>query len=473
MVKKYHFAVMITSYLSDILLTLAALYFTNILLDFMQLDPSFSASVHYFKRTTFVIAGLTWVVCVQIASLYDAKRVTSIFKEFISLTGFIFFFWIVFVSVLYFIGSTTPLRIPLVIFGILELVLLLSFRLALRLTLRFLRNRGHNQKKVLIIGAGSLGQKVASGIIEHPWAGYNCIGFIDDDPKLSGRTINSLPVLGNLKDTHAIVETMGPEDEIFIALDAVTYMGVSEIVHAIDELPINVHIVPDIASIAYIKPEIEDLWGIPIIGIRNPAIFGFQAFIKRAIDIIGALICLVVCSPLMIVAAILIKLDSPGPVFFIQKRVGENGRIFKIFKFRTMITNSEEVLDELVDLDKLEEPLLKLENDPRVTRVGHLLRRSSLDELPQFINVLAGDMSLVGPRPEELRFVKQYSSWHRKRLMMKPGLTGPVQVNGRKELTLKARVELEVEYIEKYSLLSDLIILFKTIPAVIRGNGSY
>jgi exopolysaccharide biosynthesis polyprenyl glycosylphosphotransferase len=473
MIKKYHFIVMVISYLSDILLTLSALFLTNKLLDLMPLYSSSSASGHYFSRTAFVVAALTWVICIQLYNLYDSKRVTSILKEFTLLTGFIVLFWIVFTSMLYFIESTVPLRIPLLYFGFIELFLLLSFRIALRVTLRFLRNKGHNLKKVLVIGAGPLGQRVAKSIIEHPSAGYYCIGFLDNDQNSSGQSFLSLPVLGNIDKIHTVVETMGPEDEIFVTLDVVTYAGISEIVHKIDDLPINVHIVPDIASIAYIQPQIEDLWGIPIIGIRRPAIFGFQAFTKRIIDIVGALLGLVVFSPLMIVAAILIKLDSPGPILFIQKRVGENGRIFKIFKFRTMIADSEAVLDQIIDLDKLEEPVLKLKNDPRVTRVGRLLRRTSLDELPQFINVLVGDMSLVGPRPEELRFVKQYTSWHRKRLMIKPGLTGPVQVNGRKDLTLKARVELEVDYIEKYSLLSDLIILIKTIPAVIRGNGSY
>lgn len=200
---------------------------------------------------------------------------------------------------------------------------------------------------------------------------------------------------------------------------------------------------------------------------------GPRAHAKRAIDIVGALIGLLLTAPLMIVTAVLIKLDSRGPVLFIQERVGENGRTFKIYKFRSMVANAEELLDQLVDLEALDEPVFKLKNDPRVTRLGRFLRRWSVDELPQLFNVLKGDMSLVGPRPEEVRIVRYYNDWHRGRLVAKPGMTGPVQVSGRGNLSLEERVRLELDYIQNYSLQRDLSILLRTIPTVIRGDGSY
>lgn len=200
---------------------------------------------------------------------------------------------------------------------------------------------------------------------------------------------------------------------------------------------------------------------------------GWHILVKRTIDVVGASVGLLLAAPAVPVAAILIKLDSQGPVFFRQDRVGENGRVFTIYKFRTMVASAEGLLDELVDLDALEEPVFKLKDDPRVTRVGRFLRRWSIDELPQFLNVLQGDMSLVGPRPEEVRLVRCYNAWHRQRLLVKPGVTGPVQINGRADLTLEERVQLEVDYIRNYSLGRDLRILLRTIPAVIRGNGSY
>lgn len=199
---------------------------------------------------------------------------------------------------------------------------------------------------------------------------------------------------------------------------------------------------------------------------------GAKGTIKRAMDILGACVALFLTAPLMLLIAPLVKLDSPGPVLFVQERVGLLGETFRIYKFRTMVANAEELLDQLIDIDALDEPVFKIPDDPRVTRLGRFLRRWSLDELPQFFNVLKGEMSLVGPRPEEIRLVQYYSDWHRTRLLAKPGMTGPVQVSGRSDLSLKARVELELDYIRSFSLGRDLEILLKTIPAVIRGDGT-
>ena len=208
-------------------------------------------------------------------------------------------------------------------------------------------------------------------------------------------------------------------------------------------------------------------------GARLPVLSGWQRAGKRLLDIAGAAIGLAISLVPMALIAIAIKLDSRGPVFFSQTRVGENGRLFRVVKFRSMVDNAEARRHEVVDLDALAEPAYKIRDDPRVTRVGRWLRRFSLDELPQFINVLTGDMSLVGPRPEETDLVARYNDWQRRRLAVKPGMTGPMQINGRGDLTLAARVALEVEYIEHYSLWHDVIILLKTLPAVVRGKGSY
>ncbi|WP_298983611.1 sugar transferase [Caldilinea sp.] len=208
-------------------------------------------------------------------------------------------------------------------------------------------------------------------------------------------------------------------------------------------------------------------------GARQPVISGWQRLVKRTIDIVGALIGLTISIPLVAIAAIAIKLESPGPVFFWQVRIGENGRPFRIVKLRTMVADAEARLPELVDLEHLEEPAFKLKNDPRVTRVGRILRRTSLDEAPQFYNVLRGEMSLVGPRPEEERIVRLYQDHHRKRLAVKPGMTGPMQVNGRGDLSFAERLQMELDYIEHYSLRKDFEILLRTFPVIIRGNGAH
>lgn len=208
-------------------------------------------------------------------------------------------------------------------------------------------------------------------------------------------------------------------------------------------------------------------------GARQPVIPGWQRLIKRLIDIGGALIGLGLSIPLVAIAALAIKLDSPGPIFYWQVRVGENGRPFRIVKLRSMVNNAEERLADLIKLDELPEPVYKLTNDPRITRVGKVLRRTSLDEAPQFYNVLIGEMSLVGPRPEEAQIVALYRDQERRRLAVKPGLTGPMQVNGRGDLTLAERLSLELEYIDNYSLLRDVQILLRTVPAILRGHGAY
>ncbi len=207
-------------------------------------------------------------------------------------------------------------------------------------------------------------------------------------------------------------------------------------------------------------------------GSRQPVIPGWKRLIKRGVDITGALCGLAISIPLVAIAALAIKLDSPGPIFFWQVRVGENGRTFRIAKLRTMVADAEQRLPALVDLNGLEEPAFKLPQDPRVTRVGRILRRTSLDEAPQFYNVLRGEMSLVGPRPEEERVVQLYQDHHRRRLAVKPGLTGPMQVRGRGDLGFAERLQLELDYIEHYSLWRDFAILARTLPAIIHGNGA-
>jgi lipopolysaccharide/colanic/teichoic acid biosynthesis glycosyltransferase len=196
---------------------------------------------------------------------------------------------------------------------------------------------------------------------------------------------------------------------------------------------------------------------------------------KRIMDLLGSIIGLIVAAPLLAILAAAIKLDSPGPVFFVQRRAGENGRPFRLVKLRTMVEGADEMVVEAPESADAKGPLVatvKRRDDPRVTRVGRFLRRASLDELPQLWNVLKGEMSLVGPRPEELCVVRRYGDWHRQRLAVKPGLTGPMQVNGRADLSLDERVELELEYLRHYSLWRDLRLLARTVEAVISGRGA-
>lgn len=207
--------------------------------------------------------------------------------------------------------------------------------------------------------------------------------------------------------------------------------------------------------------------------LRQPVVPGWKLTVKRTLDIVGALVGLIISCPLIIIAAIAIKLDSPGPVFYSNTRIGEHGHPFRMVKLRSMVQDAEERLDELIDLNALPEPVYKLRQDPRITRVGRWLRKTSLDETPQFYHVLVGQMSLVGPRPEEAKIVALYQDYHRRRLAVKPGMTGPMQVSGRGDLSLSERLGLELDYIDHYSLRRDFQIILRTLPAVFRGDGAY
>jgi lipopolysaccharide/colanic/teichoic acid biosynthesis glycosyltransferase/glycosyltransferase involved in cell wall biosynthesis len=206
---------------------------------------------------------------------------------------------------------------------------------------------------------------------------------------------------------------------------------------------------------------------------RRATLSASQRVAKRGMDLLLGAATLVLFAIPMALIALAVKLDSRGPAFFTQIRIGENGKPFRILKFRTMVVQAEELLPQLVDIVRLPEPAFKLRDDPRITRLGRLLRRFSLDELPQLINVMRGEMSLVGPRPEEAAIVARYTDDQRRRLMVKPGMTGPMQVNGRGDLSFEARLALELDYIERYSLRRDLSILWRTLPAVLRGDGAY
>jgi exopolysaccharide biosynthesis polyprenyl glycosylphosphotransferase len=229
-------------------------------------------------------------------------------------------------------------------------------------------------------------------------------------------------------------------------------------------LPNNFHIAVD-------QKEVGTYAGIPIMLLRDAAVRPTYALVKRCMDIVVSSAVLLLGLPLWILIALLIKRHDGGPVFFIQTRAGLHGRPFPMVKFRSMSVDAEEKLGELVDLDGLEEPVFKIENDPRVTPIGRFLRRTSLDEMPQLLNVFKGEMSLVGPRPEETAVVERYTPWQRRRLKAVPGITGHQQIHNRGEPSLVKRVQHDLIYIKHQSLLLDLYILFKTVKVVLSGKG--
>jgi exopolysaccharide biosynthesis polyprenyl glycosylphosphotransferase len=266
-----------------------------------------------------------------------------------------------------------------------------------------------------------------------------------------------------------------PVDEVFIALPRDKYGPlVEDIVHLCEEQGIIVRIHTEMFNLKVAKWHVDLLDGIPLVTIRSGPSDGWQLVAKRWIDLCGSAMFLLVLAPILLIVAALIKLDSPGPIFFRQERVGLYKRRFRLIKFRTMVDGADRQQQALEHLNEAAGPVFKIKADPRITRVGKFLRRFSIDELPQLFNVLKGEMSLVGPRPLPVRDVERITfQWHKRRLSMKPGLTCLWQVNGRSSVSFDHWVHMDLEYIDRWSLGLDLKILLKTIPAVLKGAGAY
>jgi exopolysaccharide biosynthesis polyprenyl glycosylphosphotransferase len=266
-----------------------------------------------------------------------------------------------------------------------------------------------------------------------------------------------------------------PVDEVLVALPIDKYGALVEsIVRRCEEQGIIVRIRTELSNLSVARSYVDELEGVSVMTIQSGPQDGWQLVMKRVIDIVGSAVLLLALAPLFSVVALLITLDSPGPIFFAQERVGYNKRRFKMLKFRTMMAGSDQQQGMLEQLNEAEGPVFKIKDDPRITSTGKLLRRFSIDELPQLINVLTGSMSLVGPRPLPLRDVERIDiHWHKRRFSIKPGMTCLWQVNGRSNIGFNDWVRMDLDYIDKWSLGLDLKILMKTIPAVFRGPGAY
>ncbi|MGC9357026.1 MAG: undecaprenyl-phosphate glucose phosphotransferase [Anaerolineae bacterium] len=353
------------------------------------------------------------------------------------------------------------------------MVLFLSVGRALVLILQaWLRRRGIGVKRVVIVGAGEVGRRVMRTIVARPSLGYEIIGYVDDNPDKGEGEIGSIPGLGSTDNLACSIDNE-QVDEVIITLPWTYHRRILSLLRECERRNVAARIVPDLFQLSLRQVAVSDLGGVPLIGVQEIAFSHAALLVKRVMDVTIALLMFLLGLPLILIIAAAIKLDSRGPILFRQDRVGKNGRPFRIYKFRSMRVGAEEEQDDLLAMNEADGPLFKIRNDPRLTRVGRFLRRTSLDELPQLINVLEGQMSLVGPRPAIACEVEQYQPWHRQRLSVHPGMTGLWQVSGRSELTFDEGVLLDIYYIEHWSPWLDLNILLRTVPKVFIGDGAY
>jgi exopolysaccharide biosynthesis polyprenyl glycosylphosphotransferase len=362
----------------------------------------------------------------------------------------------------------------LVVFFTLSTAMLVSSRLLLKAVLTRTRLHGRNLRNVLIVGTNHRALEFAKGLETRLDLGYRVIGFVDkewggsEEFRQSGHTLAC--------ELHDLPEFLRHNvvDEVAIALPIRSFHDdASQIAVLCEKQGIIVRVLSNIFDLKLARSCADELEGHALITHYTGALEGWPVVAKRALDFGLALSALIVVSPVMLLAAALIKLTSPGPVFFLQKRIGQNKRRFTIFKFRTMAADAEARMQQMQHLNEVSGPVFKIKHDPRITPVGSFLRKTSIDELPQLINVLKGDMSLVGPRPLPIRDYEGFSEdWHRRRFSVRPGITCLWQVNGRSSIPFEQWMELDMQYIDKWSLWLDLKILAQTIPAVLKGFGA-
>ncbi len=418
--------------------------------------------------TFYVLVPFLWLITAFAVSLYDPRKSYKVVDEFQTLTLALFFFSLIVAGTLYFSFRQVSRMLILYAFA-LVFVSLIGWRVIIRVLFRLWARRHLRVNGVLIAGAGTVGQRVAAMIREYRWMGLELVGFLDDDPT---KQTEDAPILGTLDDVEHVVTEYQIRD-VVLALPQRAHERINMVVARLHELPVNVRIIPDYFSLALYQAKVSDFGGIPMISLRDPALNDYQRLIKRIFDLIFGSLLTLITSPLMAVIALAIKLDSPGPILFRQKRVGENGRLFDMFKFRSMVENAEELQDQVLQKDEEGHVIHKVKDDPRVTRVGKFIRRWSLDELPQFFNVLRGDISLVGPRPELPWLVDEYELWQRKRFAVPQGITGWWQVNGRSDKMMHLHTDEDLYYIQNYSLWLDIYIILKTPWVVLKGKGAF
>lgn len=334
---------------------------------------------------------------------------------------------------------------------------------------RAFRQIGWGLRKVIIIGTDGVAPKLTERIVKNPKIGYSVSGFISDR---KGETPCGLPVLGTLADLDLVLARYKPDD-VILASSEVKNKDIYELALQASKVGADFKLAPDTFALFTSYVSTSELYGIPLLDVKESPLFGWRRFLKRAFDLLIVFISLIILGLPMLIIAVLIKLTSKGPIFIRQQRVGRRGREFTFYKFRTMVDGADKMLEKLKKQNEATGPIFKMKRDPRVTTLGRVLRKFSIDELPQIFNVILGDMSIVGPRPPIPVEVAKYEEWHKQRLNITPGMTGLWQVSGRSDLTFEEMVKLDIFYIENWNMWLDLKVIMRTFGAVLFAKGAY
>lgn len=466
---------------SDLLLMLCALSLA-IIINYAPQDPLpvFDYALDFFSTRIKVANALLasamvviWYVVFNLQGIYRSHRFSTVVEEAKEIGAAVVFATVTLLMMAHIGRWPTVTLWTAACVGALGFTLIGTMRVLLRLNLRRLRLRGHNLKTVLIVGGGPRARWFASEIRQRTDLGYRIAGYVDDETDFNGHGVKGVPRLGDIDDLHSIIAN-DVVDEVFVALPIKSqYAHIEKAISLLEEQGIVVHLPSDLFPHQLSRSRPAELGGTPLLSLHSGPAITWRTEVKRLLDIAVAAIMLVLLIPLWVIVAIAIKLDSEGPVLFIQERVGLNKRRFHIFKFRTMHQNAEARMKEIEHLNEKTGPIFKIKNDPRTTRLGKWLRKTSIDELPQLLNVLLGDMSIVGPRPLSVRdALRMELAWQKRRYSVKPGVTCLWQVSGRSNLSFEQWMQLDLEYIDRWSLGLDWVILLRTIPAILLARGA-
>jgi exopolysaccharide biosynthesis polyprenyl glycosylphosphotransferase len=453
------------------LLATSAVFFRKDTVSFIEF-LSMRIKVHNF--VLFIVFLALWHIIFSGFGLYRSRRLSGKWTEVtdvIKATS-VGTLSILSARVLFSIAVVTPVFVA--IFWFVCTVTTVSARLILRFLLGQIRIQGRNLRHVLIVGTNHRAVRFGQNIKTTPEAGYRVVGFVDDRwAGIEEFQKTGYLLIGNLKDLSSILRER-VIDDVVIALPIKSfYTKTSQIVGQCEEQGITVRFASEIFNPTLARSEPEEFEDSSVITFYTGAMHGCSVWIKRTLDFSFSYVLLVLLSPLFVVMGLLIKLTSSGPVFFTQERVGLNKRRFRLYKFRTMIAEAEKKLYEVEHLNEVSGPVFKIKGDPRITPFGKFLRKTSIDELPQLFNVLKGDMSLVGPRPLPVRDYEGFDQdWQRRRFSVRPGITCLWQVNGRSDLAFERWMELDMQYIDEWSLWLDVKILAQTVPTVLKGSGA-
>jgi exopolysaccharide biosynthesis polyprenyl glycosylphosphotransferase len=416
----------------------------------------------------FALSLPFWILAAQLYRLYDRDEERTDHSTADELSR-VFHLVTVGTFLLYAVSINShwinPPFTKLLVFWVLTIPLITVLRAAAR---SFSRRQVGYLQNTIIVGAGDVGQSIARKLLAHREYGINLVGFVDSNPRERPAGLAHLSVLGDLETLPRLIDLLDIERVIF-AFSADQHGDLLALIRHLNELDVQVDVVPRFFDVLSPAIDIHNVEGIPVLGLRPAALSPLARLTKRALDLVGSIAALVLLSPLLAAIALAIRLDSRGPVFFRQVRIGVGGQPFSIWKFRTMCTDADARKHELRHLNKHHDDprMFKIDDDPRVTRFGQWLRRHSLDELPQFLNVVAGDMSLVGPRPlipEEHRWV---ADWATKRLELRPGITGLWQVLGRDAIDFGDMVKLDYRYLTSWSVAEDVRLMLRTLPLLL------